>query len=282
MIGGMVSDTPHIFLSPFYQFRYPLTEKDLTKQRNRSGMKPITIMLILSACTHVAVLSLLAFLPWFSARKIHVPIYPVTLITQVASKPTPPKSRAKVTKKPTKKPVKKVTKVTKKPVRTKKPKPKKKAVLKKKPARTDVISEKRVQQRMKSAIERLRKKVETEEKPEVAKDVVQTAPKPSRAAIDIRLKKYYHSVWQRVQEEWILPPSLLEEIENPETVIVIKVQRDGSILESWFEEKSGSIIYDESAMRAIKKADPLPPLPEELEEDVLELGIRFNPRGVFY
>jgi TonB family protein len=239
-------------------------------------------MLILSAFIHVATVSLLALSPWFSARKIHVPIYPVTLITQAAPQPTPPKSKAKVARKPTKKRIKKATKVTKKPVRAKKPKPKKKVVVKKKPAREDVISEKRVHQRMESAIEKLRKKVKTEEKPEVTKDVVQTAPKPSRAVIDMKLKKYYHSVWQRIQEEWILPPSLLEEIEDPETVIVIKVQRNGNILESWFEEKSGSSMYDESAMRAIKKADPLPPLPEELAEDVLELGIRFNPRGVFY
>ena len=242
-------------------------------------MKPITIMLILSALIHMATLSLLALSPWFSVRKIHVPIYPVTLITQAAPKPTPPQPKAEVAKKPTTKPVKKVTE---KPVRAKKPPPEKKVVLKKKPAPKDVISEKRVQQRMESAIERLRKKVETEEKPEVTKDVVKIAPKPSKAVIDMKLKKYYYSVWQRIQEEWILPPSLLEEIQDPETVIVIKVQRDGNILESWFEEKSGSSIYDESAMRAIKKANPLPPLPEGLEEDVMELGIRFNPRGVFY
>jgi len=243
-------------------------------------MKPITIMLMLSAFIHLAVLSLLALLPWFSARKIHVPIYPVTLITQAAPKPAPPK--AKVTRKAAEKPTKKLTKVTKKPARAKKPEPREKVVLKKKPARKDVISEKRVQRRMESALERLRKKVEVEEKPEVTKDVVQIAPKPSKAVIDMKLKKYYYSVWQRIQEEWILPPSLLEEIEDPETVIVIKVQRDGSILESWFEEKSGSSIYDESAMRAIKKANPLPPLPEGLEEDIMELGIRFNPGGVFY
>jgi TonB family protein len=256
-----------------------LAEKNLIKPGNKSGMKPITIMLILSAFIHVATLSLLALSPWFTVRKIHVPIYPVTLITQAAPKPTPPKSKATVTKKPTKKRVKKVAE---KPVITKKPQPKKKVALKKKPAPKNVISEKRVQQRMKSAIEKLREKVETDEKPEVTKDVVKTAPKPSAAIIDMRLKKYYHSVWQRIQEEWILPPSLLEEIEYPETVIIIKVQRDGSILKSWFEETSGSSIYDESAMRAIKKANPLPPLPEELEEDILELGIRFNPRGEFY
>ncbi len=237
-------------------------------------MKPITIMLIVSACTHVAVLSLLTFLPWFSARKIHVPMYPVTLITQAAPKSTPPKATARVTKKPTKKLVKKVTK---KPVRARKPKPKEKVVLKKKPPRKDVISEKRVQQKMESRLEELRKKVETEEKPEVTEKVAEIAPKPSRAIIDMRLRAYYDLIWRRIKEEWILPGSLLEESEDRETIIVIKVRRDGGILESWFEKKSGSSMYDESAMRAIKKSNPLPPFPQELDEDSLEIGVRFHP-----
>lgn len=227
-------------------------------------------MLFLSVCIHVTALSLLALLPWFSARKIHVPIYPVTLITQAAPKPTPPKSKAKVTKEPIKKTVKEVTKVPEKPVRAEKPKPEKK------PPKKDVISEKRVQQRMESRLEELRKKVETEEKPEVTEKVAEIAPKPSRAVIDMKLRTYYNAIWQRIKEEWILPGSLLEEVQEV-PIIVIKVQRDGTILESWFEQKSGSSVYDESAMRAIKKAHPLPPFPEELEEDVLEIGIRFHP-----
>lgn len=237
-------------------------------------MKPITVMLIVSVFAHAAVLSLLALLPWFSARKIHVPLYPVTLITQAAPKSSPPKSKAKVTKKPTKKLVKKVTK---EPVRAKKPKPKKEVVLKKKPPRKDIISEKRVQQRMESRLEELREKVEAKEKPEVTEKVAEIAPKPSRAIIDMRLKVYYDLIWRRIKEEWILPGSLLEENEDRETIIVIKVRRDGGILESWFEKKSGSSMYDESAMRAIKKSDPLPPFPQELDEDSLEIGVRFHP-----
>ena len=237
-------------------------------------MKPITIMLILSACIHLAVLTLLAVLPWFSAKKIHAPIYPVTLITQAAPKPEATKPKVTVTKKPSRKPPKKVTK---KPVKAKKPKPRKKVALRKKPVKKDIISERQVRKKIESSIEKLRKKVETEEKPKVTEEVAQIAPKPSRAVIDMRLRAYYNSIWQRIKEEWILPGSLLDESEGWETVIVIKVQRDGGIVESWFEKKSGSSVYDESAMRAIKKANPLPPLPEELEEDVLEIGIRFHP-----
>jgi len=236
-------------------------------------MKPITIMLILSACIHLTVLSLLAFLPWFSIKKIYAPVYQVALITQVAPEPKATKPKVRVTKKPSQKPPKKVKK---KPVKVKKPKPRKKVALRKKPVTKDIISEKRVRQKMESRIEKLREKVETEEKPVVTQKVTEIAPKPSRAVINMRLRAYYDSIWRRIKEEWILPGSLLEEIEEI-PVIVIKLRRDGSIVESWFEKKSGSLMYDESAMRAIKKANPLQPFPQELDEEFLEIGIRFHP-----
>lgn len=236
-------------------------------------MKPITIMLILSACIHLAVLSLLAFLPWFYVKKIYAPIYQVALITQTAPEPKVTKPKVRVTKKPSRKPPEKVKK---KPVKARKPKPKEKVALRKKPIRKDIISEKRVRQKMESRIEKLREKVETEEKPVVTEKVTEIAPKPSRAVIDMRLRAYYNSIWQRIKEEWILPGSLLEEVEEI-PVIVIRLRRDGGIVESWFEKKSGSLMYDESAMRAIKKANPLPPFPQELDEEFLEIGIRFHP-----
>jgi len=113
-------------------------------------MKPITIMLILSACIHLTVLSLLAFLPWFSIKKIYAPVYQVALITQVAPEPKATKPKVRVTKKPSQKPPKKVKK---KPVKVKKPKPRKKVALRKKPVTKDIISEKRVRQKMESRIE---------------------------------------------------------------------------------------------------------------------------------
>jgi len=236
-------------------------------------MKPITVMLILSACIHAAMFTLLTILPWLSSRKIHAPIYAVTLITQAAPRPKDTKPEVTVKKKPVRKPPKKVKE---EPITVKKPEPKKTVALRKKPVKEDVISEKRVQEKIESRIEKLRKKLEADVKPEVTEEVAQVAPKPSRAIIDMRLRAYYNSIWQRIKEEWILPESLLEEV-RAVPVIVIKVQRDGSILESWFEQKSGSTIYDEYAMRAIKKANPLPPFPQELEEEVLEIGIRFHP-----
>jgi colicin import membrane protein len=62
-----------------------------------------------------------------------------------------------------------------------------------------------------------------------------------------------------------------------ETIIVIIIERDGKVKQMWFEKRSGNAPYDQNAMRAIKKAEPLPALPMELSENVLEAGIRFRP-----
>ena len=42
------------------------------------------------------------------------------------------------------------------------------------------------------------------------------------------------------------------------------------------EKRSGNRYFDESALRTVKKANPLPPLPEELRESSIEIGIRFH------
>jgi colicin import membrane protein len=44
-----------------------------------------------------------------------------------------------------------------------------------------------------------------------------------------------------------------------------------------FEKRSGNHYLDDSAMRAIKKANPLPPLPDVFRDEYLEIGIRFLP-----
>ncbi len=61
-----------------------------------------------------------------------------------------------------------------------------------------------------------------------------------------------------------------------EAVIVLVIDNDGTVQKTWFEKRSGNSLYDQMALRAIKKAEPLPPLPKEWSEKTLEIGIRFH------
>ncbi len=89
------------------------------------------------------------------------------------------------------------------------------------------------------------------------------------------LNEYYNMIWAKIKEAWTIPENLFGGMVNLETVIVIIIERDGKIQECWFEKKSGDDLYDQMAMRAIKKAEPLPPIPREFNEKTIEIGIRF-------
>ncbi|MBI5893857.1 MAG: TonB C-terminal domain-containing protein, partial [Deltaproteobacteria bacterium] len=62
-------------------------------------------------------------------------------------------------------------------------------------------------------------------------------------------------------------------------IISIKISRAGNLMEKWIEKPSGSAAFDNSAIRAIEKAAPFPPLPDVFKSNFMELGIRFCPYG---
>jgi TolA protein len=97
------------------------------------------------------------------------------------------------------------------------------------------------------------------------------------AAFESKLNDYYNMIWAKIKKEWTLPGDLPKGGTNLETVIVVVIDRDGKIQKSWFEKKSGNSKYDQMAMRAIKKAEPLPAIPREFSDETFEVGIRFHP-----
>ena len=92
-----------------------------------------------------------------------------------------------------------------------------------------------------------------------------------------KLNEYYSMIWAKIKEEWTLPENLPKGKTNLETIIVVLIDREGRIQKSWLEKRSGNALYDQMAMRAIKKAEPFPPIPKEFGESTFEIGIRFHP-----
>jgi len=97
------------------------------------------------------------------------------------------------------------------------------------------------------------------------------------SSLESRLSDYYETIWTKIKKEWTLPGDLPKGKTDLETIIVVIIERDGKIQKSWFEKKSGNALYDQMAMRAIKKAEPLPPIPKEFSDNTFEIGIRFHP-----
>jgi len=103
------------------------------------------------------------------------------------------------------------------------------------------------------------------------------SPFGGSSASESKLNDYYNMIWAKIKKEWTLPGDLPKGGTNLETVIVVVIDRNGKIQKSWFEKKSGNSKYDQMAMRAIKKAEPLPAIPREFSDETFEFGIRFYP-----
>jgi len=84
-----------------------------------------------------------------------------------------------------------------------------------------------------------------------------------------------------VQQNWVFNQRLArieQDEDNPTVTVVIKILKSGKIADIWIETRSGNRYLDQSAVRAVKKASPLPPLPEGYTS--YDVGLRFTPRGV--
>lgn len=88
---------------------------------------------------------------------------------------------------------------------------------------------------------------------------------------------YGGMVETKIKKEWALPGNFPKGKSQLETIIIVIIERDGKVQKSWFEKKSGDALYDQMAMRAIKKAEPLPPVPRAITANTFVIGIRFRP-----
>ena len=80
---------------------------------------------------------------------------------------------------------------------------------------------------------------------------------------------YYSMIVKKIRQEWVFPEPLEK---NLEAIVSIKISKDGSVRIDRIEKSSGNQLFDRYALRAINKASPLPPPPQEME-----VGVRFYP-----
>jgi TonB family protein len=240
-------------------------------------------------------------------RKFHTPMHMVELIQKAAPQPQAAATRPKPVAKPTPKPKPKAKPVPKtKPIVKAKPKPKVKTIPKKAadpiPQRTEADVRDRIAKLREAQAEKVE---ETPEEPQRTEADVRsridalrdkmsasdpapatTAPTTSsgvqgarasgiRGTLQmLRFTAYKNKVWAHVKANWIVPPSLKG---RDLTVIAsVTIDRDGNILEHWIEEPSGNSIFDQSAIRALLRANPLPAVPSEIPDSEIKDGFGFE------
>ncbi|MBF0302692.1 MAG: TonB C-terminal domain-containing protein [Desulfamplus sp.] len=89
---------------------------------------------------------------------------------------------------------------------------------------------------------------------------------------------YNLELYYKIRQNWSYNPSLAGTDGKVEVRIVIKILQNGEIRDIWFETHSGNSHLDESALKAVKKSNPLPPLPAGYTS--YDIGLIFTPSGL--
>jgi protein TonB len=79
---------------------------------------------------------------------------------------------------------------------------------------------------------------------------------------------YLEQMLGKIRQNWLRPP-----VEGIETTLTFRVLHNGEIDDVEIRESSGSRAFDLAALRAVRNASPLPPLPTSYREDVLTVNL---------
>ncbi len=210
------------------------------------------------------------------------------------------KSETKPTKKEaTKKPVVRVKRKPKKKSVTKKIEPisieKEEPVKEKKPSQAEMIEaakkdikekvEEQEDNKIKDILSELRDKViEKEMEDDYEEEEIQDQNPGYRKWSNSSAKSIYNGIFSTmIQKNWVFNENLAQLDKNNNKInvlVMIKIMENGNLGDIWIETKSGNDFLDKSAIRAIKKAAPFPPLPKEFQRSSYEIGLLFSPKGL--
>jgi colicin import membrane protein len=256
---------------------------DRQDMERRDGLS-LNSMIFISLLLHIAILSLLFFTPSFPAPKMTFgPAYTVSLVSlprnalEQRSTSAAAKELMAVDRRPEMVMKKQVEPAPAIPIRTIETKKKRerepdleKAMeeIRKKAAATGATG----QPQAKTGAGKAEKTEKTEK---AAAGPAGPPGQPGNAEMDAQMSAYYTMIWSRIKGKWALPQGILPS-EVLEAVIDVTILRNGAVTEVNFEKRSGNSYFDESAMKAIRRASPLPPLPAWIGGSSIQVGIRFH------
>lgn len=204
------------------------------------------------------------------------------------AKATPPKSKTAAPKPNQGMTLPEAAKATKKSPPKKAPKPKPKQTAPKVAAASEAQSAvKRLRQRQ-ARQEAQQQRTEQARQQAAAQRVAalrarladQTRPGEDPAGVrmqQIRLQSYQAYVREKIIDAWIIPLPPKERRGLQATAFLL-VRRDGSVEHVHIVQSSKNQLFDDSLLQAIRRAAPLPELPKEYAEELLEVEMRFSDR----
>jgi colicin import membrane protein len=164
--------------------------------------------------------------------------------------------------------------IAKRTIEAKKQKPKKRKV-----TSSELINralskiERKVKAEKKDHVNQALARIETQVKLEAGKKNAN-----GQASVGISIRWYQMEVEDKIKSNWSYPVALStpKSQKNLEATIAVKVQKDGTILKSWFVKRSSNAVFDQSVFKAVERSDPLPSFPEGYRKTYDQIEINFN------
>jgi colicin import membrane protein len=156
-------------------------------------------------------------------------------------------------------------------------KPKIKRSLKKKTLKKEKIAQNKKKRQLTDTFRQLQQKVRIDE---ARKRIRQVGEKKSSVEL---MDIYKAEVMSQINKNWAVSVQMIGGYETHlSAILVINIMRNGYIQpDMWFEKKSGNDYFDECAIKAVKKSNPLPPLPGAYLRPVYgPVGLKFTPSGL--
>ena len=275
--------------------------------KSRTAVPPRTVYFWIgfSAFCHLFFLAAMVLVPEMApARKLTGSVVNVSLVSLPSrGQPPPPAPTPKTAPKPEKKvaPTVSSPKTAKKvPQKATKPAPKK-SLKRKTYNSTKVVKsavaelEKKVEEsrpasldqtldRLKSEVDQTEVNPRQVEAPPVTNEVQGSGGTASTglpgAETSDRIRIYQAEIAYQIQKNWAFSEQMAGMRDELEAALAITILPSGEIKDIWFDRRSGNRHLDESAYRAIKKSDPLPPLPLGLFKTEYTVGLLFGPKGI--
>lgn len=88
----------------------------------------------------------------------------------------------------------------------------------------------------------------------------------------IRLRSYEAELQAKIKNAWDIPPRS----KGLQATFFLSINRAGQVEQARLVRGSGNALFDESLQKAIKQAQPLPPLPEGIPDRTLNITLNFR------
>jgi colicin import membrane protein len=100
-----------------------------------------------------------------------------------------------------------------------------------------------------------------------------------RRSADAIINQYGALLMSRISNYWKIP-EMLKRNRNLKAMVALTIRRDGSIADMRIVQKSGDPFFDQSALKALRSAAPMPRFPALITEPSLDFDMDFTPQGL--